>query len=76
LRPVAAGFWSIHGGLSPAEERWATYLVGAIADQCQEWLPDCQVALDYLEHRELPTDPRWLIEQDLGNGGQFGGASK
>jgi hypothetical protein len=60
------GFWSIHGGLSPAEERWATYLVAAVADAYQEWLPDCQLALDYLEYRGLPTDPRWLIEQDLG----------
>jgi hypothetical protein len=60
------GFWSAHGDSAKADEDWATYLVGAVADECQEWLPSCQPALDYLEYRKLPTDPRWLFEQDLG----------
>jgi ribosomal protein L37AE/L43A len=59
--------WTVKGAVSPPELDWATHIVSTIAGRCKGHLPNCQIALDWLEHRRLPIeDTRWLSDNDLG----------
>ena len=59
--------WTVKGATTPPELDWATHIVSTIAGECQDHLPKCQIALDWLEHRGLPVeDTRWLSDNDLG----------
>jgi len=59
--------WTVKGATTPPELDWATHIVSKIAGECQDHLPHCQIALDWLEHRALPVeDTRWLADNDLG----------
>lgn len=60
-------FWSVKGDYTSSDRDWAIDLIGAIASRCQDHLPKCIEALDWLDHRRLPTkDAHWLADQDLG----------
>jgi hypothetical protein len=60
-------FWSYTSEKTAPADDWVIYLVGAIAQACQDALLHDRDALDWLEHRKLPVgNIDWLLDQDLG----------